>query len=204
MNYEKKFNGDVTGYLESFFDISEAIGNEHRKYFPTGTVKNRHDAQGHGGLYELAEELADKFQKIHSSTDWGENEVSYFDEIGEFIENELNIEVYEGTPRSGIDLYCSENNYYIDLGLFGDDDKHIVEAIEMVKNNAHIKEIMVTICPQVAYDIYFDEDGEELYSAFQHGEIYCYARENEVIFFFLSSDGTEKIETHPSDFWHTI
>lgn len=79
---------DLDCYLETHFEIVQAITIEWLKDEPQGKVKERHEECGHGGLYELAKELTDKFEKLHENTEW-DFTIGYFETLEEFIENEL-------------------------------------------------------------------------------------------------------------------
>lgn len=80
---------DIEGfesYLETHYEVVQAITIEHMKDEPKGAVKERHDAQGHGGLYELAEELTDKFEKENEFTQW---DGEFFDVMEKFTNENL-------------------------------------------------------------------------------------------------------------------
>jgi hypothetical protein len=79
---------DLDCYLETHFEIVQAITIEWLNDEPVGKVKVIHDERGSGGLYELAKELTDKFEKLHENTEWG-FELGYLETLEEFIENEL-------------------------------------------------------------------------------------------------------------------
>ena len=76
----------MTSYLETHYEIVQAITIEHMKDEPMGAVKERHDAQGHGGLYELAEELTDKFERENEFTQW---DGEFFDVMEKFTNENL-------------------------------------------------------------------------------------------------------------------
>jgi hypothetical protein len=79
---------DIDSYLETHFQISEAITIEWLKDKPKGLVAERQQKSGYSGRYELAKELTDKFEKLHENTKWG-IEIFYFVALDNFIENEL-------------------------------------------------------------------------------------------------------------------
>jgi len=81
---EKQFPNGFTSWQETHFEIVQAITIEWKKDAPQGKVKDRQEAQGHGGLYELAEELTDLFEWRYKDTEWG-IELEFFDEIESFI-----------------------------------------------------------------------------------------------------------------------
>jgi hypothetical protein len=86
-NTEKCPNG-IENYLETHFEIVQAITIEYMKDEPTGRVQEAHDANGHGGLYMLAEELTDKFEQQYKNVKWGED-LDWFDTLEIFIKKEL-------------------------------------------------------------------------------------------------------------------
>lgn len=71
---------------ETHFEVVAAITREHQKDQPAGVVKERHEAQGHGGLYELAKELTDEFELLNDGRLW---DGEFFDEIEEFLNKKL-------------------------------------------------------------------------------------------------------------------
>lgn len=80
---------DIEGfesYLETHYEMVQAIAMEHIKDDPQGVVRDRHDAQGHGGLYELAEELTSKFERENEVVYW---DGDFFEAIEQFVEHEL-------------------------------------------------------------------------------------------------------------------
>ena len=79
---------DLDCYLETHFEIVQSITIEWLKDEPQGKVKEKQEESGHGGLYELAKDLTDKFEKLHEKTEWG-FELGYLETLEEFIENEL-------------------------------------------------------------------------------------------------------------------
>ncbi len=79
------FPNGFTSWHETHFEIVQAIIVEYMKDEPSGPVKERHEASGHGGLYELAQELTDEFEKKYEGVVWGV-EIEFFDTIEEFIE----------------------------------------------------------------------------------------------------------------------
>ena len=77
-------------YLETHFEVVQAITIEWLKDEPQGKVKERYEECVTGGLYELAKEITDKFEKLHENTEWGFT-LGYLETLEEFIENELNL-----------------------------------------------------------------------------------------------------------------
>lgn len=89
-NLEKEIaniKSDIASYMETHFEIASAIGNELRKdYFDSKVVEDRHEEQGTGGMYELAEELTEEFQKLNEGRLW---DGEFFEEIEDFINEKL-------------------------------------------------------------------------------------------------------------------
>lgn len=83
---EKIFPNGFASWQETHYEVVKAIEVEQGKDAPKGIVKERHEAQGHGGLYELAEELTDEFEKLNEGRKW---DGEFFDEIDEFINKKL-------------------------------------------------------------------------------------------------------------------
>lgn len=85
---------DLESYLETHFEVVSYIerymlsvgGSDYDDN--TSPIIERHKAQGHGGLYELAKEWTDEFQSIHENTEFDGN---WIDTIDEFLSNKNNI-----------------------------------------------------------------------------------------------------------------
>lgn len=82
----KHFPNGFENWQETHFEVVQAIALEAAKDQPQGIVKLRQENQGHGGLYELAEELTDEFEKLNEGKNW---DGEFFDEIEEFLEKKL-------------------------------------------------------------------------------------------------------------------
>lgn len=78
----KTFPNGVTCYLETHFELASKIAIEFQKDDAGGQVKERHQQQGYGGLYELAEDWADEFEKLNADREW---DGEFFEEIEEFF-----------------------------------------------------------------------------------------------------------------------
>ena len=85
---EKQFPNGFASWQETHFEIVSAIVIESRKNFPSGKTGEAIAQKGTGGLYELAEELTDKFELMHKDYQW-DGEFFFFDTIEEFCQNEL-------------------------------------------------------------------------------------------------------------------
>lgn len=83
---KKHFPNGFTSWMETHHQVVEAITLNLSKERYEGEVKRRYDAQGRGGIWELAEELTDKFEKLTHDHEWNGE---YFDELEEFLTEEL-------------------------------------------------------------------------------------------------------------------
>jgi hypothetical protein len=83
---EKTFPNGFTDWMETHHQVVEAITLNLSKERYEGEVKRRYDAQGRGGIWELAEELTDKFEKLTYEREWNGE---YFDELEDFLTEEL-------------------------------------------------------------------------------------------------------------------
>jgi len=86
MDTLKDFPNGFTSWYETFFEIASAISHVARQEFPRGVVAEVQQAQGTGGLYELAEELTDKFEALHTGRHW---DGEFFDELEVYMSKEL-------------------------------------------------------------------------------------------------------------------
>ena len=79
-----------TSWIETHFEVVSAITralNEDGDKYPKPTkVLERAETQGTGGLYELSEELTDKFQEEYKDHIW---DGDFFDIIEEWLFKEL-------------------------------------------------------------------------------------------------------------------
>jgi hypothetical protein len=87
MKTEKNFPNGFSSWQETHFEIVQAITLEHAQDKRTGLVAYRHEAQGIGGLYELAEEMTDLFEAIHEGEEW--SEAGYLETLEAFIDEKL-------------------------------------------------------------------------------------------------------------------
>lgn len=82
---ESKFPNGLTSYLETYYEIVDSI-RIYLEYSKINKVGKIYESQGRGGLYELAEELTDKFELLNKDREW---DGDFFDEIEKFINEEL-------------------------------------------------------------------------------------------------------------------
>lgn len=86
----KTFPNGIDSYLETHFEVTCKIAAELLKdEFDSSVIKDRHEAQGTGGMYELAEELTDEFEKLHENTVW---EGDWLDTIDAFLIEKLHVQ----------------------------------------------------------------------------------------------------------------
>lgn len=89
---EKKFPNGFTSWMETHHEIVAAItetlfvGRMEKERQTISVVSKRYSEQGKGGMYELAEELTDEFEKMNEGREW---DGEFFDEIEEFINQKL-------------------------------------------------------------------------------------------------------------------
>jgi hypothetical protein len=74
-----KFPNGVTSYLETHFEI---VSHIERNWESNKHLLVIQQQQGHGGFYELAEEITDAFELKNKGREW---DGEFFDEIEEFF-----------------------------------------------------------------------------------------------------------------------
>ena len=82
-------NGSPSGIaelLEVHYDISVEL--QRQANIEDSPIQQAYQAQGRGGMYELAMELTMKFTKQYGNVAWGE-ELDYTDTMESFLEQEL-------------------------------------------------------------------------------------------------------------------
>ena len=71
-----------TDWIETYFEVVTWINDQLNK---EGSLPHRQEChKGRGGLYELAEELTDEFQKDYGEIKWSEV-VEYYDALEIFL-----------------------------------------------------------------------------------------------------------------------
>jgi len=81
----KHFPNGFASWQETHYEVVQAITIE-LTADKRGLVAQRHEAQGHGGLYALAEELTDEFEAIHEGHEW---DGEFFETIEEWLNEKL-------------------------------------------------------------------------------------------------------------------
>jgi len=82
----KKFPNGFDNWQETHFEVVTAITN--CLHNEIGLPVKIREERGLGGLYELAEELTNKFENSHINFNWSDT-TSFLDEIDNFLEKEL-------------------------------------------------------------------------------------------------------------------
>lgn len=77
---------DLTSYLETHFCVVDRISQELSRDRLRGKVLFRYEVQGRGGVWELAQELTNKFEDLHKDTEW---DGEFIDEIEKYLDKEL-------------------------------------------------------------------------------------------------------------------
>lgn len=83
---EKQFSNGFTSWIETHHEVVKAITLRMADDEYNGAARARAEAQGTGGLYELAEELTDKFEAANKGRQW---DGEFFEEVEEFLNQEL-------------------------------------------------------------------------------------------------------------------
>lgn len=88
MEDSKVFVNGFSSWMETHFEIVSVIAVELSKDKETTseTIKKRYEAQGTGGMYELAEELTDEFEKLNEGRAW---DGEFYDEVYDFTKEKL-------------------------------------------------------------------------------------------------------------------
>lgn len=77
----KKFPNGFSSWMETFYEVTCYI---YDTMGYSGTMANKVvERQGTGGLYELAEDLTDEFEKIYKGKEW---DGEWLDTIHEFLQ----------------------------------------------------------------------------------------------------------------------
>ena len=85
-NIVEKFPNGMTSYLETYYEVVAEITNSINLGSTSKRVEETEATVGRGGLWMLAEDLADKFELQNKGREW---DGEFFDEIDKFLEKEL-------------------------------------------------------------------------------------------------------------------
>ena len=83
---EERFPNGFTSWYETFFEVVSDITIALTSSTPPYRIDCTQNKQGHGGLYELAKELTDKFETKNKGVMW---DGEFFDSIYKFLDKEL-------------------------------------------------------------------------------------------------------------------
>jgi hypothetical protein len=83
-----QFPNGFTEWHETHYEIVQAMTIEWVKDKPKGIVLETQENAGHGGLYDLAFDLTNKFEKENVGKAWGIDE-EFFDAIEKFTNQNL-------------------------------------------------------------------------------------------------------------------
>lgn len=75
----KRFPNGFTSWMETHHEVVEFVTLNADE----GELRRRRHLQGTGGIYELAEEWTDEFEKLHEGRQW---DGEFYDEIQKFLE----------------------------------------------------------------------------------------------------------------------
>jgi hypothetical protein len=87
MTTEKNFPNGFSSWQETHYEVVQAITLIWTQDEPYGIVAEWHEAQGHGGLYELAKKLTDEFEQEYKDYDWGN--IGYFETLENWLTEKL-------------------------------------------------------------------------------------------------------------------
>jgi len=84
---KNKFVNGFTSWMEAHHEVVSSIAIElNKNTIDSPVIAERCEKQGIGGIYELAEELTDEFEKLNEKREW---DGEFFDEIEEFLTKKL-------------------------------------------------------------------------------------------------------------------
>jgi hypothetical protein len=82
-----KFPNGITSYLETYYEVvSELTQVRLTNFEESNIVNNTMRQQGTSGMYELAEELTDEFEKTNAGREW---DGEFFDELADFFKSKI-------------------------------------------------------------------------------------------------------------------
>ena len=86
MDIEKKFPNGFTSWHETHFEVVQAITLIAQQDEPYGIVAETQEQVGMGGLYELAQELTNEFEREFAGHEW---DGEFYDTIEEWLAEKL-------------------------------------------------------------------------------------------------------------------
>jgi len=82
----KVFPNGFSSWLETYHEIVSFITIERLSDKPRGNIKEVSETQGIGGIYELAEDWTDKFEKEFEGYSWADEGDGYFETLENWLE----------------------------------------------------------------------------------------------------------------------
>jgi hypothetical protein len=86
----KEFPNGFASWQETHYEVVAAITNEiaydHYSEFRDDLIRITLREKGHGGLYELANDLTDEFELLNKGREW---DGEFFDEIERFLDEKF-------------------------------------------------------------------------------------------------------------------
>ena len=82
----KTFPNGFDNWQETHFEIVTEINLQIIENRPCKRIYETLENVGHGGLYELAKELTDKFEEKHKGVEW---DGDWFETVQDFLSGEL-------------------------------------------------------------------------------------------------------------------
>ena len=87
----KTFPNGFESWQETHYEVVAAITTELISYYERGVfnhelIRRTLTEKGHGGLYELANDLTDEFENLHQGREW---DGEFFETIENFLNEKL-------------------------------------------------------------------------------------------------------------------
>lgn len=89
----KQFPNGFESWHETHYEVCTFIGAYLHKWRGNrdgSALVNRYEAEGTGGMYDLAKEWTDEFEEAHSLEHWTVDNLDFFETIEEFLHNKNN------------------------------------------------------------------------------------------------------------------
>ena len=86
MKTAKNFPNGFHSWIETYYEVVQRITSEISGDVLSYRVNQVFTEFGHGGCYQLAEELTDRFETLNKGRAW---DGEFFDEIDEFLDKEM-------------------------------------------------------------------------------------------------------------------
>jgi hypothetical protein len=86
MKTDKDFPNGLTSWIQTHHEIVVMITLVLHKDDRNNPLVSEYEARGTGGMYELAEDLTNKFEELHKDREW---DGEFFEEIEFFFDQEI-------------------------------------------------------------------------------------------------------------------